>query len=51
MTVRKVNIERLSVISSKQFEVVVAALKAAVGRDDARGAEIRRDAEAVTWHR
>jgi hypothetical protein len=34
MTVRKVNIERLSVISSKQFEVVVAALKAAVGHPD-----------------
>ena len=31
MAVRKVNIERLSVISSKHFEVVVAALKAAVG--------------------
>jgi hypothetical protein len=27
------------------------ALKSAVGRDDARGTEIRRDAEAVTWHR
>lgn len=34
MTVRKVNIEQLSVISSKQFEVVVAALKAAVGHPD-----------------
>ena len=34
MTVRKVEIERLSLISSKPFEVVVAALKAAVGHPD-----------------
>ena len=27
------------------------SLKSAVGRDEARGAEIRRDAEAVTWQR
>jgi uncharacterized protein (DUF302 family) len=32
--VRKVGIERLGVTSSKPFEVVVAALKAAVGRPD-----------------
>jgi len=31
MTVRKVEIERFSVISSKPFETVVAALKAGVG--------------------
>src|SRR5262249_26716929 len=34
MTVRKVEIERFSVTSSKPFEAVVAALKAAVGRPD-----------------
>ena len=34
MTVRKVGIERLSVTSSQLFEVVVAALEAAVGRPD-----------------
>jgi len=34
MTIRKVEIERLSVTSSKAFEVVVAALKAAVGHPD-----------------
>jgi uncharacterized protein (DUF302 family) len=34
MTVRKIEIERLSVTSSKPFEVVVAALKAAVGHPD-----------------
>jgi len=34
MTIRKVEIERLSVTSSKPFEVVVAAVKAAVGRPD-----------------
>ena len=34
MTVRKVGIERLSVTSSQLFEVVVAALEAAVGRLD-----------------
>jgi uncharacterized protein (DUF302 family) len=34
MTVRKVEIERFSLISSKPFEVVVAALKAAVGLPD-----------------
>jgi uncharacterized protein (DUF302 family) len=34
MTVRKVEIERLSVTSSKSFEVVVAALEAAVGHPD-----------------
>ena len=34
MTVRKVEIERLSVTSSKPFELVVAALKAAVGQPD-----------------
>jgi uncharacterized protein (DUF302 family) len=32
MTIRKIEIERLTVISSQPFEVVVAALKAAVGR-------------------
>ena len=34
MTIKKVEIERLSVISSKSFEAVVAALKAAVGHPD-----------------
>ena len=34
MTVRKVEIERFSVISSKPFEAVVAAIEAAVGRPD-----------------
>ncbi len=34
MTIRTIEIERLSVISSKPFEVVVAALKAAVGHPD-----------------
>ena len=34
MTVRKVEIERFSLISSKPFEVVVAALEAAVGHPD-----------------
>lgn len=34
MTIRKVEIERLSVISSKPFEEVVAALEAAVGHPD-----------------
>jgi len=36
MTVRKVEIERLSVTSSKPFEVVVAAIKATVGHPDMR---------------
>jgi uncharacterized protein (DUF302 family) len=34
MTITKVEIERFSVTSSKQFEAVVAALKAAVGHPD-----------------
>ena len=34
MTIRKVEIERFSMISSKPFEAVVAALKAAVGHPD-----------------
>ena len=34
MTIRKVEIERFSVTSSKPFEAVVAALKAAVGHPD-----------------
>jgi hypothetical protein len=34
MTVRKVEIEGLIVTSSQPFEVVVSALKAAVGRPD-----------------
>jgi uncharacterized protein (DUF302 family) len=34
MTVRKVEIERISVTSSKSFEEVVAALKAAIGHPD-----------------
>jgi len=34
MAIRKFEIERLSVISSKPFEVVVAALEAAVGHPD-----------------
>jgi uncharacterized protein (DUF302 family) len=34
MTIRKVEIERLSVTSSKPFEVVMAALEAAIGHPD-----------------
>jgi uncharacterized protein (DUF302 family) len=34
MTIRKFEIERLSVISSRPFDAVVAALKAAVGHPD-----------------
>ena len=34
MTVRKVEVERFSIASSKPFEAVVAALEAAVGRPD-----------------
>lgn len=34
MTIRKVEIDRLSVTSSKSFEAVLAALKAAIGRPD-----------------
>jgi uncharacterized protein (DUF302 family) len=34
MTIRKIEIERLSVTSSKRFEAVVASLKAAVGHPD-----------------
>lgn len=34
MTIRKIEIERLNVTSSKPFEVVVAAFKAAVGHPD-----------------
>jgi uncharacterized protein (DUF302 family) len=34
MTPRKVEIDRLSVTSSKSFEAVLAALKAAIGRPD-----------------
>jgi uncharacterized protein (DUF302 family) len=34
MTVRKVEVERFSIASSKPFEVVVAALEAAVGKPD-----------------
>jgi hypothetical protein len=34
MVIKRVEIERLSVTSSKPFEVVVAALKAAVGHPD-----------------
>jgi len=34
MTIRKVEIERLSVISSKPFEAAVAAIEAAVGHPD-----------------
>ena len=34
MTIRKVEIERFSLTSSKSFEAVVAALKAAVGHPD-----------------
>ena len=33
-TIKKVEIERFSVISSKPFEAVVAALRVAVGRPD-----------------
>ena len=34
MTIRKVEVERFSVTSSKPFEAVVAALEAAVGKPD-----------------
>jgi len=34
MTVRKIEIERLTITSSKPFETVVAALEAAIGRPD-----------------
>jgi uncharacterized protein (DUF302 family) len=34
MTIRKVEIERISVTSSKPFEMVVAALEAAIGHPD-----------------
>src|SRR5258706_6117657 len=34
MTVRKIEIERLTITSSKSFETVVAALEAAIGRPD-----------------
>ena len=34
MTIRKMEIERFSLISSKSFEVVVAALEAAIGHPD-----------------
>ena len=34
MTIRKVEVQRFSVTSSKPFEVVVAALKAAIGQPD-----------------
>ena len=34
MTISKVEIDRLSVTSSKSFEAVLTALKAAIGRPD-----------------
>jgi uncharacterized protein (DUF302 family) len=34
MTIRKIEVERLTMISSKPFEVVVAALEAAIGHPD-----------------
>lgn len=34
ITVRKVEIERLTVISSRPFDVVVAAVEQAIGRPD-----------------
>jgi uncharacterized protein (DUF302 family) len=34
MAIRRINVERFSVISSKPFEDIVAALKAAVGQPD-----------------
>ncbi len=34
MTITKVQIDRFSMISSKPFEVIVAALEAAVGHPD-----------------
>ena len=34
MTVRKIEIERLTIASSRSFETVVAALEAAIGRPD-----------------
>jgi hypothetical protein len=58
MKVKKVEIERLTVTSSKPFEAVVAALKAAVGQPDiaefikeTRGARTFSDLErgAQNW--
>jgi len=37
MAIRKIEIERFSVTSSKPFEVVVAAIKASVGQPDMSG--------------
>jgi hypothetical protein len=34
MTIRKVEVDRLSVTSSKSFEAVLTALKAAIGHPD-----------------
>ena len=52
MTVKELKIERFSVISSKPFETVIAALKTAVGEPDmvaftkaARGARTFADLE------
>ena len=36
MTIRKVEIERLTMISSKPFDAVVAAVEDAIGRPDMR---------------
>jgi uncharacterized protein (DUF302 family) len=54
MTLRKIKIERFSVTSSKPFEAVVAALKAAVGQPDmvefvkaVRGARTFADVEGA----
>ena len=56
MTIRRVEIERFSVTSSKPFEVVVAALKAAVGHPDmvkfvkaTKGARSFADLERVVY--
>ncbi len=48
MTIRKIEIDRLSVISSKPFEVVVAALEAAVGHPD-MGKFVKAAASAGTF--
>jgi uncharacterized protein (DUF302 family) len=49
MTVRKFEVERLSVTSSKPFAAVVAAIKARVGQPDmVEFAKATRDAESFT---
>jgi uncharacterized protein (DUF302 family) len=48
MTVRKIEIERLTITSSKPFETVVAALEAAIGRPDM--AEFMRATRSATTY-